>query len=1303
MSESYDLSKLDPYTFEHLTNTIAMRVLGLGHTTFGPGRDGGRDGYYEGDAPYPSDTERWDGIWYLQSKFHSPHLTADAQKWLLGQIERELKAFRNDSSRRWPSNWIVATNVDITAVPDAGTFDRARELVASVRPELAQRFHIWGGNKLISLLALYPSVAQRYAHFITPGHVLTELAKWMTDGQASVETIVRYLVVKQLEEQQHTRLEQAGASGESRPGIHRLFIDLPFYAPDHDIRGMVTRQLFKASAMPHRVDRDIPDTQQCRIWRRHPDRARVWFIKAGPGHGKSTIGQFFCQAARAALVLSPNAPLVTVAQRALAEEIRLAAIAKELWPVVPRIPISVDLKDYAQWYAKRDQDVSRGILTFLAERFAAAVEQPVQVGTLRRMLSVDAWFCVFDGLDEVPQDVKDGIATEVKNFMDHVAVDVNADLMALCTSRPQGYSGQFAEIDGPTVELSSLEPTQALACADPLLRLGRSEDEYREGATTIARAIESPSVRELMTTPLQSHIMAVIVRDGGRPPDRRWQLYSKFYEVIKKREANKNFPDRRLAKLLREDEQLLKTVHTRLGFLLHSRAETSDGAQTHLSRAEFRRLVGEAVTQLVDHDVDATVETLMSATVNRLVLVSTPDDGDHVRFDIRPLQEFFAAEFLYEAIDAEMFEARLGVLAGDSHWREVLHFVLSALVESQRRTELSIAIRTLSQLDGSAVAGPDRIARRRIARGATTAGRLLSEGVLEQDRRIRAEFRSAVEPLFATTDARLRESLAKLKHPLSLAWLRAAIHDVLREASPAESVGAGALAVAVGCEANQLSEVLAVLVAKPPAFLNEILRAVPRGPEIDEAEYSNVVVAVAAHALSTATWRSLSLPAMTVLFEIVTNLSDQRFEHEFSRLTATDRRILRWVAKDRFVRGSRTQQVSSEAALAFFTVSYGQDWSTAGRDDLGLDTDVDSRSDFVATVSRIAEFYRSPTVAALLAVLRDVSTRTVELLPWKLRGFLPLDFEQDDVSAQFDALLTITKEELAQLLRDGTFRTRNIRRPASLDWSDDFSYEGWTELVRRHPATAMMVWARRDIFQGRRLTKPLDSKRAVDTLINRAVRWPSILRNYPASWGRLIKAMPTREQDLRGAFLRCASESVTPMLVPHTVFEAIRVDLPSEASLLPFVVTAVIQHDYRASSVASINDVRERVRDHVGNVGRDSARKLEGLSAVARAALQMLAILQSGDLKDDDGDILVAGYSTVTGRWLFESVAATVRIIAAREDSISRSVVGKLLDVSREDYAMRTYLDPLLSWWREASLAPTTSGSFTSRWLSGSE
>src|ERR1700734_1734912 len=95
MSSASDLSDLGPATFEHIVNALALKVLGAGATGFGPGPDAGRDGYFEGKAPYPSQVDQWEGIWYIQSKFHAPHLTKDAQAWVLEQLKAELANFKD--------------------------------------------------------------------------------------------------------------------------------------------------------------------------------------------------------------------------------------------------------------------------------------------------------------------------------------------------------------------------------------------------------------------------------------------------------------------------------------------------------------------------------------------------------------------------------------------------------------------------------------------------------------------------------------------------------------------------------------------------------------------------------------------------------------------------------------------------------------------------------------------------------------------------------------------------------------------------------------------------------------------------------------------------------------------------------------------------------------------------------------------------------------------------------------------------------------------------------------------------------
>lgn len=790
MVNSYELAGLDPYAFENLVNLLALKVLGAGASGFGPGSDGGRDGFFEGEAPYPSTTERWKGIWYIQSKFHSPHLSKDPHKWLIEKVKAEIAAFAEaDSERTWPDNWIIATNIDPSGKPETGSFDAIRALVAAATDKKVN-VAVWGGNKILGLLSQHSDVAQNYAHFITPGHVLSSLQAQLTDQYASIETVIGYLVATQFSEQIYTKLDQAGSSSDTRPGVHHLFIDLPFTVDGSKIEGSALDHLCRASAQPQRYSVVSSYPKAWRDWSKNPQRARVALLKGGPGQGKSTVGQYFSQIQRAALLLLPTAPTVIEKVKNFVYEVKEAAEKIGAWPSAPRIPIFIELKEYAHWFGQKSNAEARGVLTYLASRISARVEQDVLPATLRRAIALQSWFVLFDGLDEVPNDVKDQVADEVNNFVNEVVVQVDADILTLCTSRPQGYSGQFSTLDGPVLNLQKLDVETAILCAEPVVRYDRSEDEGTRSLDLLKAAAASQSVQQLMTTPLQSHIMAVVVRDGGRPPERRWQLFENFYQVMKKRESLKNVHNPRISRLLREEDRLLRAVHTRLGFVLHARAERSDGAQTTLTKEEFRSLVTQVVKNQSEDDTHNTVNVVMEAMTERLVLVSTPENGAHVRFDIRQLQEFFAAEFLYDSVSPEALANRIDIVGGDSHWLEVMHFLLSALVENRRTTELDVTIKVLERLNEGDHDGTHRLFYRRMAKGTILATRLLVEGVLEQDKRDRLRFRPLFEPLGGLFSAGVLRDLANVRSPNSRTWLINLLREKISEANYSESLGA---------------------------------------------------------------------------------------------------------------------------------------------------------------------------------------------------------------------------------------------------------------------------------------------------------------------------------------------------------------------------------------------------------------------------------------------------------------------------------------------------------------------------------
>ncbi|TCQ07688.1 hypothetical protein C8J34_104149 [Rhizobium sp. PP-F2F-G36] len=852
---SYELTRLDSNNFEHLVNAIGMKVLGAGLTGFGPGADGGRDGYFEGKAEDPSVAEQWTGVWYVQSKFHAAHLSTDPQKWLLGQIQAELTAFSSAQSRRKiPDIWIIATNIEPSGVAETGCFDAARKMVAKAHPEMAARFQIWGGRKILDFLSLYPSIASYYGEFLTPGNVLKKLYDELSDSRADVTEIFRSLTVTQMMDQQYTKLEQAGSAVDNRPGIQKLYVDIPIKCDDYN--GYAATTLAKTLAQVHRVNSAIPSENSWNIWSRAPRRSRVWFVKGGPGQGKSTLTQYVAQIHRAALILQATDFPILPAQAAVAEEIKSYSRRLGLWPETPRIPVTVELKDYAFWFGQRTSAPSQRMIAFLSERLTKDLGVPVLAGTLKRAFGTSRWLFIFDGLDEVPSDVKDAVSNEVVHFVDDLLVGCKCDAAIVCTSRPQGYSGQFSGLGGATVELVSLTPDQALKCATPLLKTDRSESDSRAFIEMLKEALKSPGIAEIMKSPLQAHIMAVIVRDGGRPPERRWKLFNTFYEVIKKRESNRNLPDKPLAGLLREGDKLLRAIHNRLGFELHARAETSRGATTAIDRAKLKAMVTQTVEKLQDKAVRTTVSTVMKATTERLVLVNTPESGEHVRFDIRPLQEFFAAEFLYRDGQTDRFHARVHAIASDAHWREVMHFLISALVENGWNNELAIATNVLEAIDsGDTVA--DRAFNRRLAKGARITARLLAEGVLEEDKQVRSRFLNAIMPIAAQVN--LHELLERKLQTHSLAWIQDALLIALREQALPETIGAAICLGHLIPDRDRRSREVAEFVTKAGSeYIAYFLYAIHQHADFEAKKFHKWVVAIACDFLSMESWHQFS-------------------------------------------------------------------------------------------------------------------------------------------------------------------------------------------------------------------------------------------------------------------------------------------------------------------------------------------------------------------------------------------------------------------------------------------------------------
>jgi hypothetical protein len=1130
-----------------------------------------------------------------------------------------------------------------------------------------------------------------------------------------VEDVIRHLVVTQFNEQQFTKLEQAGSTADNRPGIHHLFTDLPFNCPQHKFKGMGAKCLAQTIAQNHRIDPDLPDSTAWRTWRRHPCRARIWFIKGGPGQGKSTLSQYLAQIQRAALILTSNGPQVTPHQRLIANEVYSRASEFGLWPLAPRVPLYIELKDFAQWYGQRGETESRLVLSYVVERLGASLGQTVHAGMLKRAFSTARWLFVFDGLDEVPSDVKDAVALQVTTFVDDLLVGCAADALTICTSRPQGYSGQFSTLDAAIVDLVNLSSEQALACAKPVLAIDRSEEESKKYLDILRTAISSPSVREIMTTPLQAHIMAVVVRDGGKPPERKWHLFSNFYQVIKKREANRTLPDKYLAELLREGDKLLKALHNRLGFELHRRAETSRGAQTSLDRTELNCIIEQTVSQLQDSDVERTVSTLMEATTERLILVNTPETGTEVRFDIRPLQEFFAAEYLYESVSSKQLGERLRVIAGDSHWREVMHFLLSALIENDRHTELSVAVDVLVELNETSDDPNIRSLRRRLALGSVIAARLLQEGVLDQDKRVRQQFRRCLEPIFGSTDFGLLSTLAEVQRAHSRTWLCDVVVDSCLEASESERIGAAILLPYILHDDHpRLPEVADFLTGSSISYRRCVLRALEASSMPEPVVFPRWMIKQAFRLLTEPDWVRLGEKGVEAAIQVLD----------------TNRQAICGIALECGLHSSLAEicdilicgdsSSSDERSKPSFSKRCGpievqyyplqpelehKNWP------LEIWNALAEAPGILRTIYKIFKYLTAGDngCSALKSLLESVNGEIslLHALPNHLSGLLPkLDPEEARSLCVRDNILPCA----ANL---ETRQIRYIHEVSAHGIAREPDPEEWIEFIEKYTWIAMNYVAELPFgrMPGSQIPTYLDTPEGVSRLVSACLRKPYLLRAFPELWGKLLFSSQHSAEKLRSAICLASTGPIFAKGYAVTV-HPFELRLPAEADLLPHILDASIEQSFEWYHTLDedVRHVRGRqaMEQSVSRFLPDPALLQTiinegGLKSIVRAAAAMLYLLhtkRNRALQPTCEAALVKLYSVDMGSWYLRAAATALEEPIFEGDVGALSAIGGLLQAGRTDFEGRLALDPVLNRWRQRSTAPVHSASSFELWTS---
>jgi hypothetical protein len=358
-------------------------------------------------------------------------------------------------------------------------------------------------------------------------------------------------------------------------------------------------------------------------------------LEGAPGQGKSTLSQFLMQVQRA---------------RILGKTKDLEKLGSEFLSAPLMIPIKMELRDVALWLNGvnpwgAEQDRSHGKLPTLEAAIAGHIERysggvRFDVEDLLEMLSEMPCYLVFDALDEVA-DLDDR-----RRVIDEVAAGIsrlqqrNGSIRSLVTSRPTAIakSPTFSQENFLYLRLAPIDHELARDYARRWAAArALDQKDTDEIVAVLGQRLASPHIAELAKNTMQLTILLQLISlRGPSLPDKRTALYDAYFDVFMNRESEKN-PD------VRDNRELLVDMHKYLGFYLHAKAEARRSTG-RITTGDLEALIRH---YLVKENRPIDLVPTISASVDRIFALVSRIEGTW-EFEVQPLQEYFAARFLYD-------------------------------------------------------------------------------------------------------------------------------------------------------------------------------------------------------------------------------------------------------------------------------------------------------------------------------------------------------------------------------------------------------------------------------------------------------------------------------------------------------------------------------------------------------------------------------------------------------------------------------------------------------------------------------
>jgi hypothetical protein len=398
-------------------------------------------------------------------------------------------------------------------------------------------------------------------------------------------------------------------------------------------------------------------------------RAALTVVRGAPGQGKSTLSQYLCQVHRAEFLAHPD---------------YLGGRRPGLQADEPRLPLRVELRDYAVWLEggdplgdgdaepprrKRPRPGSvEAFLAYLMRHRSGGL--PATVSTVMDVLGRFAMLIVLDGLDEVPEkDTRARVVAEINEFTGRLAGTAVAQ-QVIVTTRPNA-SGlpEPSPETFDTIELTSLSPALR---QEYLRKWANAHSIHGPDRRKLQRIFDQrtaePHIAQLADNPMQLTILLYLMhRRQEAVPERRTELYTAYMETLFGREQAK-------PSLVRKYRKDLEEVTAFLGWHLQATGET-EAINGRLPTQAVRRAINDYLfTMGKDTSV---VDALFDGVTQRIWALTTKISGTY-EFDVQPVREYFAARYLYAYAEASSprshKSAILQHLARRAHWLNTCRF-----------------------------------------------------------------------------------------------------------------------------------------------------------------------------------------------------------------------------------------------------------------------------------------------------------------------------------------------------------------------------------------------------------------------------------------------------------------------------------------------------------------------------------------------------------------------------------------------------------------------------------------------------